>query len=195
MEALKQTPSQTVGPYYAMRLARPGENELAPLTETPRIRISGSVYDGAGVAIEDALIEVWQANRGGRYFHPEDDRAAPEIEPGFTGFGRAAVDLGTREYRFETVKPGRVPAPDGSLQAPHLSIVVQGRGMLCPVFTRLYFPDEVRANDEDFVLRKVPEARRHTLISSLLPGESGNVYHFDVRFQGPAETVFFAFEG
>jgi protocatechuate 3,4-dioxygenase alpha subunit len=177
-----------------MRLARPGENVLAPGAARAAIRVVGHVYDGDGAPIEDALVELWQANADGRYRHPADQRGEA-LEAGFTGFGRAAVDLVSREYWFETVKPGRVPAPDGALQAPHLSLVVQARGMLRPVFTRMYFDDEVGANAEDFVLQRVPEARRRTLVATSVPGQGCLVYRFEVHFQGPDETVFFAFEG
>jgi protocatechuate 3,4-dioxygenase alpha subunit len=178
-----------------MRIARPGENVLAPTAARAAIRVVGHVYDGAGAIIEDALVELWQANAAGRYSHPADERTESDLETDFTGFGRAAVDLASGEYWFETVKPGRTPAPDGSLQAPHLSLVVQARGMLRPVFTRMYFDEEERANAEDFLLQRVPESRRRTLIATSVPVEGRLVYRFDVRFQGPDETVFFAFEG
>jgi protocatechuate 3,4-dioxygenase alpha subunit len=195
MQGPKHTPSQTVGPYYAMRLARSGENVLVRQGAPTSIRVLGHVYDGDATPIEDAFVELWQANAGGRYHHPADRRADLELEASFTGFGRAAVDLVSREYWFETVKPGRTPAPDGSLQAPHLSLVVQARGMLRPVFTRMYFEDEMRANAEDFVLQRVSEPRRKTLIGRSVPLAGRLVYQFDVRFQGPDETVFFTFEG
>jgi protocatechuate 3,4-dioxygenase alpha subunit len=194
VEDVKPTPSQTVGPYYGMRLARPGENVVTAGGEGASIRVVGRVMDGDGAPIEDALVEIWQANSAGRYQHPADSRAEVPLDAGFTGFGRATTSLVERDFWFETVKPGRVPAPDGSLQAPHLSLVVQARGMLRPVFTRLYFDDEARANAEDFVLTRVPELRRRTLVATSVSVDGRLVYRFDVRFQGPDETVFFAFE-
>lgn len=184
------TPSQTVGPYFSMRLAGEGQNILT--TREDRIAIEGTVLDGAGSHIEDALLEIWQASPSGRYNHP-DDRRDLELQPSFTGFGRTATDFETGRYRFETLKPGRVPDPEGAFQAPHVSLIVQGRGMLNPAFTRIYFSDEDEANADDLVLRSVPEERRNTLIAELQEGSSPPVYRFDIRMQGEGETVFFDF--
>jgi protocatechuate 3,4-dioxygenase alpha subunit len=187
---LGPTPSQTVGPYFSMRLAGEGQNILT--TRDDRIVITGAVFDGAGNHIEDAFLEIWQAGPSGRYRHP-DDRRGMETEPSFTGFGRTATDFETGEYRFETLKPGRVPDPEGAFQAPHISLIVQGRGMLNPVFTRIYFSDEDEANADDLVLRSVPESRRRTLVAELQEGSNPPVYRFDIRMQGDDETVFFDF--
>jgi protocatechuate 3,4-dioxygenase alpha subunit len=188
--ALKYTPSQTVGPYFSMCLAGPGQNVLVPASEDARIRIVGRVYDADGEAIDDALLELWQANRHGRYRHPADGREALALTPGFSGFGRSAIDPVTLEFSFDTVKPGRVPAPDGALQAPHACLVVQGRGMLRPSWTRVYFDDEATANADDFVLKRVPAGRRRLLVARR-ESDVTPTYRFDVRFQGPDETVFF----
>ncbi|HUG32698.1 MAG TPA: protocatechuate 3,4-dioxygenase subunit alpha [Acidimicrobiia bacterium] len=191
MTKLGETPSQTVGPYFSMRLSGEGENLLT--TRDERIVIEGKVSDGAGNHIEDALLEIWQASPSGRYNHPDDIRDL-ELEPGFTGFGRAASDFETGEYRFETLKPGRVPDGEGAFQAPHVSLIVQGRGMLNPTFTRIYFSDEEEANADDLVLRGVPEERRHTLIAELQDGTDPPTYRFDIKMQGnDDETVFFDF--
>jgi protocatechuate 3,4-dioxygenase alpha subunit len=190
---LGQTPSQTVGPYYSMRLGGEGQNVIAPPAgggET--IILTGSVLDGDGRYIEDALLEFWQANPAGRYHHPDDTRDI-ELDPDFTGFARAMTDFHTGVYRLETVKPGRVPDLEGDFQAPHISVIVQARGMLNPVFTRIYFSDEPEANADDLVLRNVPRERRHTLIASEVAGSDPSTYQFDVRFQGHDETVFFDF--
>jgi protocatechuate 3,4-dioxygenase, alpha subunit len=189
---LGQTPFQTVGPYYSMRLSGPGLNVLAASAPN-RIRIEGAVLDGDARPIEDALLEIWQANEGGRYRHPADGRADVPLAAGFTGFGRAGAAAHGGEFWFDTVKPGRVPAPDGSLQAPHINVIVQGRGMLAATFTRLYFPDEPDANAVDFVLSQVPATRRRTLVATAVPGVASPTYRFDIRFQGPDETVFFDF--
>ncbi len=187
---LGQTPSQTAGPYFSMALGREGDNVLAgPGTLGQRIRLQGRVLDGDRRHIEDALIELWQANAAGRYRHPLDDRADVPLDPAFTGYGRALSAFETGEYWFETVKPGPVPAPDGRLQAPHLNLVVQARGMLNPSFTRVYFADEPDANALDPVLELVPADRRHTLIAERTDGELPT-YTFDIRFQGDDETVF-----
>lgn len=190
MTKLGETPSQTVGPYFSMRLAGEGQNILT--NRDDRIIIEGTVLDGAGNHIEDAFLEIWQAGPSGRYNHP-DDRRSLELESSFTGFGRTATDFETGHYRFETLKPGLVPDPEGAFQAPHVSLIVQGRGMLNPVFTRIYFSDETEANADDLVLRSVPDARRHTLIAELQQGSSPPVYRFDLRMQGEDETVFFDF--
>ena len=186
---LGQTPSQTVGPYYTLRLFREGENILVPSGHPGRIVIQGRVLDGDRKPIEDALLEIWQANTLGRYNHPDDVRDLA-LDNGFTGFGRAITDFETGEYRFETVKPGPVPDAEGAFQAPHISLIVQGRGMLNPVFTRIYFSNEDEANRDDLILRGVPAARRGTLVAQVV---DDGVYRFDVRFQGDDETVFFDF--
>jgi protocatechuate 3,4-dioxygenase, alpha subunit len=181
-----QTPSQTVGPYFTMRLSGEGENVLT-LAETvgERIRIEGRVLDGDRKHIEDALVELWQADAAGSYLHA-GDRA-------FTGFGRCASDFASGAFSFLTIKPGPVPHPNGALQAPHISLTIQARGMLNPTFTRIYFVDETAANAADPVLLSVPEPRRATLIAERIEdsGSSTPTYRFDIRYQGDDETVFF----
>jgi protocatechuate 3,4-dioxygenase alpha subunit len=177
-----------------MRLSGEGENVLTtPETVGERIRIEGRVLDGDRKHVEDALIELWQANSAGRYHHPGDDRDDVPRDPGFAGFGRCASDFQTGAYSFLTIKPGPVPHPDGGMQAPHISVTIQARGMLNPTFTRLYFADETAANEADPVLRSVPVVRRSTLIAELVAGVDSSVptYRFDIRYQGDDETVFF----
>ena len=196
MSRLRETPSQTVGPYFALRLGGEGQNVLAgPDAAGQRVRISGQVFDGDGAFIEDALLEVWQADAQGRYRHPDDRWSdEPLDDDAFTGFGRAWSDFTSGEYVIETVKPGRVPGPDGRPQAPHLNLIVQARGMLNPSFTRVYFSDEAEANDEDGVLAQVPPERRTTLVASLEdPAAEPTSYRFDLRFGGASETVFLDF--
>ncbi len=190
-QALGETPSQTVGPFFSIRLSGEGQNVLASEgIPGDRIRVMGAVLDGVGEPVVDALIEVWQANSAGRYRHPDDTRTDLELDNGFTGFGRAATHHETGEYWFDTIKPGPVPDPEGEMQAPHLSLIVQARGMLNPLFTRVYFPDEEGANAHDLVLRMVPPERRSTLVATLAQA-SPPVYRFDIRLQGESETVFF----
>ncbi len=189
-----QTPSQTVGPYFSMRLSGEGDNVLTtPDTVGERIRIEGRVLDGDRKNIEDALVELWQADSSGRYHHPADDRDDAPLEPGFAGFGRCASDFQTGAYSFLTIKPGPVPHPKGGMQAPHISLTIQARGMLNPTFTRLYFADESAANDSDPVLQSVPANRRSTLIAETIESDGSSVptYRFDIRYQGDDETVFF----
>lgn len=185
-----QTPSQTLGPYFAMRIGAEGENILPVPDGAERIVITGKVLDGDGAHVEDALVETWQANALGRYNHPDDRRDAT-LSEGFTGFARAKTDFTTGVYRVETVKPGPVPDAEGEDQAPHIAVIVQARGMLNPVFTRIYFSDEEEANDDDLVLRRVPAGRRQTLIAELVEGSDPVEYQFDIRLQGDGETVFF----
>jgi protocatechuate 3,4-dioxygenase alpha subunit len=185
-----QTPSQTVGPYFAMRIAASGENVLPVPEGAERIVITGRVLDADGDHVEDALVETWQANPEGRYNHPDDQRDL-SLSEGFSGFARAKTEFDTGEFRLETVKPGPVPDPEGEPQAPHISMIIQARGMLNPVFTRLYFSDETAANDHDLVMRRVPAERRETLVAELVEGSDPKEYRFDVRLQGDNETVFF----
>ena len=195
MTAPGETPSQTAGPYFSMRLGGEGQNVLAAAgVPGERIRIEGTVVDGDGAPVEDALLEIWQANAGGRYRHPDDIRGEIALDDGFVGFGRAETEFTTGEYWFETIKPGPVPDAEGESQAPHINVVVQARGMLNPLYTRIYFADEDEANAQDQVLSHVPRERRHTLVASLATGsDSPKVYRFDVRLQGDGETVFLDF--
>ena len=185
--ALPPTPSQTIGPFFHFSLPYPGGERLVPLADPDAVRIVGTVYDGAGEPVPDALVEVWQANRAGRYAHPEDARDDPPLEEGFTGFGRCPTDADGR-YEFVTVKPGAVPGPDGRPQAPHLMIHIFARGLLRQLVTRIYFPDEVEANAADSVLASVGDAAaRSTLISR----QSDGTLEFDIHLQGDRQTVFF----
>src|SRR5262249_2577080 len=128
--------------------------------------------------------EIWQANAAGKYAHPDDTQKKP-VEKGWRGFGRIPTDA-KGGFRFTTIKPGRVPGPGGSLQAPHLVVNVFMRGMLKQLSTRLYFPDEA-ANTEDAILKLVPAARRATLI----PKQKGKSLEWNIILQGKGETVFF----
>jgi protocatechuate 3,4-dioxygenase, alpha subunit len=186
-EPLGTTPSQTVGPFFGFALPYEAGPLLVPLTDPDTIRIEGVVRDGNGDPVPDALIEIWQANRSGRYAHPNDDREELPLEEGFVGFGRCGTDPEGR-YWFATVKPGRVPGPDGTMQAPHIAVNVLARGLLRHLPTRIYFPDEAEANAADPVLASIEdEAARETLIAR----EDGGVLRFDIRLQGDGETVFF----
>ena len=182
----RQTPSQTVGPYFTMRLSGEGANVLTtPDTVGERIRIVGRVLDGNRKHIEDALIELWQAGSSGRYHHPADDRSDVPLDPAFTGFGRCASDFRTGAYSFLTVKPGPVPHPGGGWQAPHVSLTIQARGMLNPTFTRVYFADEAAANAADPVLQSVPADRRSTLIAVLVEATDSSVPTYRLRHRVP----------
>jgi protocatechuate 3,4-dioxygenase alpha subunit len=187
---MKQTPAQTVGPFYAIGLTCRTMNVLASdSTQGQRIRIEGRVFDGDGKPIPDAMVEIWQANAYGRYNHPDDKQEKP-LDPSFTGWGRSGTDENCI-YSFETIKPGPVPGPGASVQAPHVNVALFARGMLVHAFTRIYFNDEP-ANESDPILNSVKnKARRSTLIAARKDENSKSVYHFDIRLQGGNETVFF----
>ena len=185
-----QTPSATVGPYFSMKLSE--IVEMAPAECVGQhIRVEGAVLDGDGQGVGDAMIEVWQANAGGRYRHPADSRVSLALDEAFSGYGRAHTDFATGSYAFTTIKPGAVPGPGGRDQAPHLNLIVTARGMLNHLFTRLYFDDEEAMNAVDPVLLSVPSERRGTLMAESLAGADTPTYRFDVRLQGDGETVFF----
>jgi protocatechuate 3,4-dioxygenase, alpha subunit len=194
MTTLKQTPSQTVGPYFAYGLCPEQYNFDLKSLFTPavadheaageHITVVGQVFDGDGNVIGDAMIEVSQLDSEGRY---PASRAEVEAS-GFRGFAR--VGTGTdaqKRFIVETVKPGRASAGE----APHLDVIVTMRGMLLHTFTRIYFDDEAAANESDPVLALVPAARRGTLVARREPGTSKTVYRFDIHMQGDKETVFF----
>ena len=199
------TPSQTVGPYFAYGLAphsrcnwspdqktydwkeTVGANLITPDASGQKIRIEGRVTDGDGLPINDAMLEIWQADAQGRYANPRDNRALPNTQ--FKGFGRSATDADGC-YAFDTIKPGPVPGPGGKPQAPHIVVAVFSRGMLRQVHTRLYFADEA-GNGADPILTLVPEDRRGTLVAHKEMRGDLAVYRFDVRVQGENETVFF----
>lgn len=193
----KQTASQTIGPYFSYGLTpeafgRAGiaGNVLAnEKTTGVRLRIEGRVFDGTGQAVDDALIEVWQANAAGRHNHALDSRHEVPLDDGFAGFGRCATDAQGR-FWFDTIKPGAVPGRGNTLQAPHLNVIVMARGMLDHAFTRFYFSDEADANANDPVLESVEATRRATLIAVRDPGVDA-LYRLDIRLQGDGETVFF----
>ena len=189
-----QTPSQTVGPYFAYGLtpeqygyplASIASADLrTPDVEGERIRLEGRVLDGKGEAVNDAMIEIWQADPQGRYAHPADTRG----NVAFRGFGRCGTGTDPENrFVFETLKPG---AADEA-QAPHITVIVFLRGLLSHLYTRVYFADEATANAKDPVLLSVPEDRRGTLIAAREAQDGVTVYRFDIHMQGDQETVFF----
>ena len=154
------------------------------LFRSDEIVITGAVHDGMGMALKDALVEIWQADGQGRFAGHD-----AEADPNFTGFGRSPGDMETGAFRFETVKPGRVRWPDGRLQAPHVSVWIVARGVNIGLQTRIYFSDEAAANSEDPILTRLEhQSRVKTLVAQRQ--EDGS-YRFDVHIQGPQETVFF----
>ena len=193
---LKQTPSQTVGPFFAYGMTPEqygydykqlvGSDLSAGDVVGERITIRGQVFDGNGDTVRDAVLELWQADSEGRYVHPEDERGS---NTGFAGFGRVGTGTSAEHfYEFQTIKPGAIDAT-GDNQAPHITVILFMRGLLNHVYTRIYFSDE--ANDADPVLALVDPTRRKTLIAQRTDGPDGVVYHFDIHMQGDLESVFF----
>lgn len=182
---LGPTPSATVGPYLAIGLTWADGAWAATEGTDGGVWIRGTVLDGAGDVVPDAMIESWQADPDGGFPSPEDPRGAASY-PGFRGYARAQTLTG--EFEVFTLKPGRVPDGEGGLQAPHIDVSVFARGMLDRAVTRIYFADEAAANAEDVVLRTVPAERRDTLLAT--PTDDG--YRLDIHLQGDRETVFFA---
>lgn len=189
-----QTPSQTVGPFFAYGLVPQqygyelssvfGAVLARPDTPGLAIRLIGQVFDGNNEAIGDALIEIRQADSQGAY----PSSPAKVQATGFTGFGRCGTGtLPGNAYEFHTVKPGATA--DG--QAPHIDVIVSMRGLLSHVFTRVYFSDEAPANARDPVIQSVAPQRRKTLIAQRIDESGGVSYRFDIRMQGDLETVFF----
>jgi len=193
MVQMKQTPSQTLGPFFAYGLTPEqygyahrgiaGNTLAAPGVPGEHVRIEGRIFDGAGAPIDDAMIEIWQADADGSYAGADRDEAGRAV---FSGFGRCGSD-DDGGFWFVTIKPGAI----GDGQAPHIGVIVQARGILNHAFTRIYFADEADANGADPVLKSVPENRRDTLIAVRSETPAGPVYRFDIHMQGDDETVFF----
>jgi protocatechuate 3,4-dioxygenase, alpha subunit len=181
------TPSQTVGPYFAIGMPWEEGPLVVPLDTPGAFRLSGTVYDGAGTPVPDSLIETWQADPEGRFADLHGYGEQSQLR-GFRGFARYGAEDGDGSFEIVTVKPGRVPGPGSSMQAPHIDVSVFARGMLHRVVTRIYFADEADANAEDPVLAGVPAYRRESLLAQ--PTDGG--YRIDIHLQGPNETVFFA---
>jgi protocatechuate 3,4-dioxygenase alpha subunit len=156
-----RTPSQTVGPFFTLGLCRTPQNEVVP---GGTLRVVGRVLDGAGLPVEDAVVELWQPGRAG------------------TGWGRCGTDAEGR-FEFRTEKP---PAEGDA--APSIDVIVFARGLLRHLVTRMYFPDEADSNAVDPVLASLDSAERETLVARLEDG----VLRFDLRLQGERQTVFFA---
>ena len=202
LSRLKESPSQTAGPYihigatpnfagivgvYAADL---GKSLVNSETKGKRIVLTGRVYDGTGTPLKDALIEIWHADSDGRY--PGRGEHRGPADPNLTGWGRQAVDGETGSYRFETIKPGRVPFPDGQLMAPHVTFWIVARGINTGLHTRLYFGDEMAANAVDPVLTRIEHRNRvPTLIAPLSSMAGIETFTFDINLQGASETVFF----
>ncbi len=202
LTTLKESPSQTAGPYIHIG-ATPNWVEITgvwdedlglvlvgPETKGERILVKGRIFDGSGHPIKDALVEIWQADADGLYNSPEEKRG--KADPHFVGWGRQPTDGSTGEYRFETIKPGRVPYKDGRPMAPHITVWIVARGINIGLHTRLYFGDEEAANAECPVLARIEhKVRLATLIAARGEENGMPTYTFDIHLQGDKETVFF----
>ncbi|AVF55871.1 UNVERIFIED_ORG: protocatechuate 3,4-dioxygenase alpha subunit [Pseudomonas parafulva] len=197
IELLPETPSQTAGPYVHIGLAleaagvapRPQEiwNQLAkPDAPGEHILLFGHVYDGNGHLVRDSFLEIWQANHEGVY----DTRF--DLEKSFNSFGRTATTFDAGEWTLQTVKPGVVKNAAGVPMAPHINVLLFARGINIHLHTRIYFDDEVQANQDDPVLNLIEQPqRRQTLIAKRCEVNGNLAYRFDMRIQGEGETVFF----
>jgi len=181
------TPSQTIGPFFHDALLDRDRSELVSPAHPAAIKIRGTVYDGAGEVVPDAMVELWQADGAGRYDHPADHREDLSPDEDFSGFGRSGTDA-RGEFTFSTVKPGPVPGPEGKLQAPHVMVSIFARGLLKRLVTRIYFPDEQEANAVDPVLSSI---RDQELRDTLIARDEGDALRFDIRLQGDGQTAFF----
>jgi protocatechuate 3,4-dioxygenase, alpha subunit len=184
MAELAYTPGQTVGPFFGTALPYPGDGDLVDAAHPQAVRLHGTVYDGAGVGVPDALIELWQPDDAGRI--PRQAGSLRRDATAFTGWGRSATDA-AGHYTFTTLAPGS--AGDG--RPPFFAVVVFARGLLNRLFTRAYLPGAGLHADPR--LAAVDAGRRATLLC-VAESDSGRPgYRFDIHLQGPHETVFLAY--
>ena len=194
---LKETPSQTAGPYVHIGLTPNfcdisgvyegdlGTAMVNDKTTGERIIVTGRIFDGAGALVRDAVIEIWQADGAGLYNSPSEMRG--NADPNFTGWGRCPTRAEDGVYSFETIKPGKVPFKDGRRQAPHITFWIVARGINLGLHTRMYFPEESEANNADPLLLRIEHRDR---VATLIAARDGSTYTFDIRLQGENETVF-----
>jgi protocatechuate 3,4-dioxygenase alpha subunit len=198
LDRLKETPSQTAGPYVHIGCVPNfsgitgvypedlGGSMVNDKTKGERITIRGNVIDGSGSLLRDALLEIWQADADGLYNSPSEMRGT--ADPNFTGWGRSPTDMQTGEYVFHTIKPGKVPFRDGRPMAPHVTFWIVARGINLGLQTRMYFGDEKEANEADPILSRVEHRVR---VPTLIAPREGDTYTFDIHLQGDKETIFF----
>ena len=197
-ENFRESPSQTAGPYVHIGCTPnftgidiyPADlgavMKLGPV-KGQEITIRGTVFDGAGLPLRDAMIEIWQPDADGLFHSANETRG--QSDPNFTGWGRSPSDLKTGDFLFETVKPGPVPWQDGRMQAPHITAWVVARGINIGLHTRIYFEDEADANAADPILTRIEHQNRVPTLLAKVEGEGS--YRFDIHLQGPDETIFF----
>lgn len=193
---LKESPSQTAGPYVHIGLApgaagfdiyrqELGQTIASENTPGTRIKMEGLVLDGTGTPVKDVLLEAWQADAAGIYPHPEDPRHA-DCATGFRGWGRIITDFDTGLWTFDTIKPGSVMGRNGRPMAPHITLWLVARGLNIGLNTRLYFDDEDNSTDPILALIEHVDRRKTLLARKVSDGH----YRFDIRLQGEGETVF-----
>ena len=182
-DAFLQTPSQTVGPFFDFALRYEGGPDLVPGHLPSAIRLHGTVFDGAGAPVPDAIVEIWQADENG--ILPSELGSLHRDGYTFTGLGRASTTR-AGEFGFTTVKPGGVGG-----KAPYVLVTVFARGLTHHLFTRAYFPEDVALHATDAVLASIAVDRRDTLIAKQTVPKQ---YRFDIRLQGENETVFLDFD-
>lgn len=196
LDYLKETPSQTAGPYVHIGLT-PNDSDINGViaedlgleivsdgVKGERITVKGRVIDGGGNAVIDCVVELWQADSNGIYNSPAEHRSG--VDPNFIGWGRQPSD-DKGKFSFETVKPGAVPVQGGGFMAPHISLWIVARGINIGLHARMYFSDENEANKKDPVLAKARMiGRDHTMIGK----RDGDIVTFDIYLQGENETVF-----
>ncbi|MBB3561462.1 protocatechuate 3,4-dioxygenase alpha subunit [Rhizobium sp. BK512] len=194
---LKETPSQTAGPYVHIGLT-PNFCDITGVYDTDlgtqmvndktlgdRITVSGRIFDGAGALVRDAVVEIWQADSAGLYNSPSELRGT--ADPNFTGWGRCPTRAEDGVYSFETIKPGKVPFKDGRKMAPHITFWIVARGINIGLHTRMYFPEEQEANAGDPILSRIEHRER---VATLIATRDNAKLSFDIYLQGPKETVF-----
>jgi protocatechuate 3,4-dioxygenase beta subunit len=199
LRSLQNSLSEVTGPVFGHEELGPLDHDLIlnyaksgePIGE--RTIVHGRVLNENGRGVPNTLVEVWQANAGGRYNHPADQQKDMPLDAGFRGWGRSGTDFDTGLYQFETIKPGPVIGRRGyKPMAPHVNLWLAARGINIGLATRMYFADEAALNEQDPALRMIePSVWRQTLLARPEQRDDGTVDVFDIRLQGEAETVFF----
>ncbi len=187
LETLRETPSQTAGPYVhigciptftGITTIYPEDLGLSPIEDGAKgevITITGRVLDGTGWALRDAMMESWQADAAGLY------ASQTGADPKVSGFCRFAADKDSGEFTLRTIKPGSAGG-----QAPHIAIWIVARGINIGLLTRMYFPEDDHSADK--VLNRIEQRHR---VDTLIAEKTGDAaYRFDIRLQGDNETVF-----
>jgi protocatechuate 3,4-dioxygenase alpha subunit len=197
LHRLKETPSQTAGPYVHIGLTPNycdirgvydddlGTTMVNDQTLCERITVRGRILDGADTPVRDAIAEIWQADSAGLYNSPSEMRGT--ADPNFIGWGRCPTNAEDGYFQFETIKPGKVPFMDGRPMAPHITLWIVARGINIGLHTRIYFSDEAEANAVDPLLLRIEHRQR---VETMVAQKDGSTYTLDIHLQGPNETVF-----